>query len=192
MDLYKREFLTEAKKSEQNLRISIIAGLSFKDLRDQLIGNFEKKLRLSLDENGWAEAKECEVSKSWKDGYWAKFRKARWPKHIYIGIGPSSNFSRHDLAVIAPDKEIEFDKNTRQLIAGRLVKKMGNGSGNVYSVWSQCLLTNYSDLNSADGLVAISEFQNHESVIDLAERIKSIGSSLDAIFNELNLFLPMQ
>lgn len=176
MNLYQKEIIEHAKKSEQNMRVAILAGLSFKELRSMLIDEFAMELILYLEEKGWSD---CDVI-YWKNEKWAKFRKNNWPLHVYVGIGPDKNFSITEFCVIAHDKEV--DNNTRVNISNILKIDIGNGSFDAYCAWRSKLNTNYSNLNSVEGLMAISKFNRSNTLADLAGRIEAVGKVMDSHF----------
>lgn len=176
MNLYQKEVIEHAKKSEQNMRVAILAGLSFQELRSMLIDEFAMKLRIYLEEKGWSE---CDVA-NWKNGGWVKFRKNNWPLRVYVGIGPDKNFSITEFCVIADGKEV--DNQTRTNISNILKKDIGNGPFDAFAAWRGKLDTNYSNLNSIEGLIAISKFDGLKSLKDLAERIEAVGKIIDSLF----------
>lgn len=189
MNLYQNEFTEYANKNEQNLYIAILAGLSFPKLRCMIIDEFEAELRGLLEEQKWSVIDDKYFTKehTWSKGYWAKFRKSNWPERIYVGIEPNANFSHHDFGVIANENEVKFDKEkfNRNDLIQHLKSILGNGLSGNHCVWERKLEVDYANLDSAEGLIALSKFRREKALTDLVEKINYVGSALDSFFSEV-------
>jgi hypothetical protein len=189
MDLHKKEFTAYANKNEDNLYIAILAGLSFHDLRCMIIDEFEAELRVLLKEQKWSVIDDEYFKKehTWSKGYWAKFRKSNWPERIYVGIEPNAHFSHHDYGVIANENEVTFDKEqfNRSDLIQHLKSILGSGRTDNHCVWESELKGDYANLNSAEGLMALSHFRRGNALTDLAGKINAVGDALDSFFSEV-------
>jgi hypothetical protein len=189
MSLHQKQFTEYAIQNEENLYIAILAGLSFHDLRRMIIDGFEAKLRGLLEEQKWSviDDKHFTNEHTWSKGYWAKFRKSNWPERIYVGIEPNAHFSYHNYGVIANIKEVQFDKLqfNRNELSARLKEIIGNGLTSDHCVWKSTLSVDYADLNSAEGLMALSESRREKTLTDLAGKINAVGDALDSLFSEV-------
>lgn len=179
MNLYTNEIIEHAQKDEKNMRIAILAGLAFADLRKKIIDEFANEVKSTLKNIGWSE---CDVT-DWKNSGWAKFRKGDWPANMYVGVCPEGDFKRTILGVIAHDKFVKDE--TRLEVFNVLKSNKRYGSSGNYCAWWSYLNekdASYANLNSAEGLINISKFNRQDSLKDLVEKIESIGVILDSIF----------
>lgn len=190
MNLYQNEFKEYANKNKDNLYIAILSGLSFHGLRCMIIDEFEAELRGILEEQKWSVIDEEHFTKdhTWSKGYWAKFRKSNWPERIYVGIEPSRDFSSHNFGIIANIKQVQFDKLqfNRNEFSARLKEIIGDGLTSDHCVWKSKLSVDYADLNSAEGLMALSKFRREEKALNyFAGKINAVGDALDSFFSEV-------
>lgn len=174
--MYTKEFISHARINEQNMRVAILGGLAFHDLRRELINEFAVDLKNTLEEKEWSD---CEVS-GWQNVGWVKLRKDNWLPHVYVGICPSTDFAKHELGAIAYNKEV--DNQTRINISNRLKNEIGNSPLDPYCAWRKRFGTNYENLNSEDGLMALSEYKRADTLTDLVKKIEAVGNVLDSIF----------
>lgn len=180
MNLQQDEFLKHALLNEQNLKIAILAGIAFGDLRRMLIESFAKKLKTTLGESGWDE---IDVEKL-KSQHWARFRKTSWGKKVDVCFGASNNFSRHYLGVIA--EKDKFDDEFRASLSRQITNNLGKGECNNFTPWQQQIFSEYANLNTLDGLFNISDYHSDGTVNDLVTRINEIGSYIEEVLAEIN------
>lgn len=180
MNLQQDEFLKHALLNEQNLKIAILAGIAFGDLRRMLIESFAKKLKTKLIESGWDE---IDVEKL-KSQDWARFRKKSWGQKVDVCFGATNNFSRHYLGVIA--QKDKFDDEFRARLSRQITNNFGQGEFNNFTPWQQQIVAEYANLNSLDGLFNISDYHSDGAVNDLVTRINGIGSSIEVVLAEVN------
>lgn len=175
MNPYQNVIIEHAMTSEANMRVALLAGLSFPELRKRLIDEFVAELNIVLCNSDWV----CNDKEAWSKNLWLRYSKRNWPENISVGIGPHTNFSGHYFGVIAHNKVVKEELRREISVC---LQEIQRAKIEDYCAWCISFEKAYGNLNSMDGLLAISEFHRHEAVDDLAHRIEQVGNALEPLF----------
>jgi hypothetical protein len=161
------------------MRVAHLAALSFQDLRGTLFDDFANSLLNELKNKGWVECTKNPVKK-WKKNTMMRFRKDSWLADVYVGISPEKAFN--DLVVVTPKPNGKDDSIRNSILKELNSKNEGKNylTDHPECVWRKRITTCLTDLDSPEGLMALSQENKPEGKLkDLVKRIEALGNIID-------------
>lgn len=186
-DIRATAFFKHARINDENLHIAQLAKEAYTHLRIRIFNQFSAKLLEALQAKGWTEYIKDRV-KLWAEngnnGYMISFQKTNWKNSnidIHVGISPAEHFKFHELVVFVNDPMVQ------NVVSERLVnsfKKPSKSKANC--IWRERLTTCLTGLDSPEGLMSLSEFDQKDMLLDLVNRIDDVGQVIDSALSDKN------
>ena len=181
MNLYQNEIIEHAKKSDQNMRVAILAGFSFMELRNSLIRDFANAMMQELKKYDWDEV----------DIHWwlnepigtltgMACRQNCWPKDVRVMIEAQNGGLRGYIFGVKAEKG-KVKEEDRVFIADALNKSFSIGKPSTdWWPWYRDLDNCYRNFDSEETLMAL--YRRDTMLNDLVGDIERIRKILDSIF----------
>lgn len=182
MNLYQNEIIEHAKKSDRNMRVAILAGFSFQELRNSLIRDFANAMMHELKKRDW---EDVDVH-WWLDNPIGTFtgmtcRQSCWPQGVCVAIEAQSGGMRDYIFGVKAEKD-KVNEDVRNDIVDNLNTSFLIGKPSNLWPWYRELDVRYRNFDSEETLMAL--YRREAMLNDLVGDVERIGEVLDSIFSE--------
>lgn len=183
--MYQKVIIEHAKKSQQNMRVAILAGLTLEKLRAELIGDFSIAMKKALENEKW---ENINIERWQSDptgkftGMW--FRQNSWPENIYIKIeARDRGMCEYIYGVTIRNEHVDKPvyENKRKDI-GTCLDEIKLGIRSKSWPWYQQIEAPYNCFDNEVGMLAL--YEKNAMIKYLIDRVEVVRTALEKHFKK--------